>query len=73
MSVSDGTAAQAALFQGRHFRLDLCVVFCRSFTLLYIVTVRTVKAACVEYTVEESRSGNDEVQLMPAMGSCVFP
>ena len=37
------------------------------------VTVRTVKAACVEHTVEGSTSGNDEVQLMPAMGSGVFP
>ena len=36
-------------------------------------TVRTVEAACVEHTVEVSTSGNDEVQLMPAMGSGVFP
>ena len=32
-----------------------------------------VKAACVVYTVEGSTSGNDEVQLMPAMGAWVFP
>ena len=37
------------------------------------VTFRTVKAACVENTVEGSTSGNDEVQLMPATGSGVFP
>ena len=37
------------------------------------VTVRTVKAACVEHTVEGSTPGNDEVQLMLAMGSGVFP
>ena len=35
------------------------------------VTVRTVKATCVEHTVKGNTSG--KVQLMPAMGSGVFP
>ena len=32
-----------------------------------------VKAECVEHTDEGSTSGNDEVQLIPAMGYSVFP